>query len=98
MASATHWPVRLKPDTRRAPAVIVRCRVRRLQPRGLALDGRQQVVDVVPLEQPLAQGLENGTPLVGPLSSPAVVGAGGKCCCTIMLAVRVENALPPLER
>ena len=40
----------------------------------------------------------NCTPNSGPLSSPAVVGAGGKCSCTIMLAVRVEKALPPLER
>ena len=30
--------------------------------------------------------------------SPAVEGAGGKCCSTIWLAVRVENALPPLDR
>jgi hypothetical protein len=40
----------------------------------------------------------NCTPNSGPLSSPAVVGAGGKCGCTIMLAVRVEKALPLLER
>ena len=26
------------------------------------------------------------------------MGAGGKCSCTIWLAVRVEKALPPLER
>ena len=38
------------------------------------------------------------TPNSGPLSSPAVLGAGGKCSCTIMLAVRVEKALPPLDR
>src|SRR3546814_14134423 len=40
----------------------------------------------------------NCTPNRGPLSSPAVVGAGGKCSCTIMLAVRVATALPPLDR
>jgi hypothetical protein len=40
----------------------------------------------------------NCTPDSGPLSSPAVLGAGGKFCCTIMLAVRVENALPALDR
>jgi hypothetical protein len=41
---------------------------------------------------------ENCTPNSGPLSSPTVEGAGGKCCCTIWLAVRVENALPPEDR
>src|SRR6188768_2987529 len=30
----------------------------------LPIDGRQQVVDVVPLEQPLTQRLERGTPLL----------------------------------
>jgi rieske iron-sulfur protein len=34
----------------------------------------------------------------GPASSPSVYGAGGKCGWTIMLAVRVENALPPDDR
>ena len=40
----------------------------------------------------------NCTPDSGPLSSPTVPGAGGKFACTIMLAVRVEKALPPLDR
>ena len=40
----------------------------------------------------------NCTPNSGPLSSPGVLGAGGKCCCTIMLAVRVEKALPLDDR
>src|SRR5690606_33417569 len=40
----------------------------------------------------------NCTPNSGPLSSPTVVGAGGKCGCTIMLAGRREKALPLLER
>jgi hypothetical protein len=40
----------------------------------------------------------NCTPNRGPLSRPVVVGAGGKCSCTIMLAVRDEKAFPPLDR
>ena len=40
----------------------------------------------------------NCTPNSGPLPSPADPGEGGKCGCTIMLAVRVEKALPLLER
>src|SRR5579872_3915297 len=40
----------------------------------------------------------NCTPNSGPLSSPAEDGSGGKFCCTISLAVRVEKALPPDDR
>ena len=40
----------------------------------------------------------NCTPNKGPLPRPRAAGLGGKVVCTIMLAVRVEKALPPLER
>jgi hypothetical protein len=40
----------------------------------------------------------NWTPKSGPLSSPRAAAEGGKCSWTIMLAVRVEKALPPEER
>ena len=40
----------------------------------------------------------NCTPNSGPLSSPFVAADGGKCSCTIMLAVRLEKALPADER
>ena len=41
----------------------------------------------------------NCTPNSGPPSRPGVMAAvGGKNCCTISLAVRVEKALPPDDR
>src|SRR3546814_8288502 len=56
------------------------------------------IIAAAPEERKRADRSEQGnwlncTPNSGPLSSPTVVGAGGKCCCTIMLAVRVEKEI-----
>ena len=65
--------------------------------RDLAFDGRQQVVDVVPLEQPLAQRLERRALLRGGAPSPGCpsVRSAPASCALVLVALRVDRLRAP---